>query len=178
MADAWKEVSVETIKNCFAKCGTTEQTNEDEDNIVDEEFNLLFNELTDSECDMIAEEYLNFDVETCSSLLAINSDMINWRVISVETCETKYPRKECGDLNEVASDNDDDKDGDDDANSNDVEVVEIDTGKSLTMLHRLVNLKDLSKEERNSLVAMKNKLEEIKLLNKKQSHINNYFMSE
>ena len=34
-ADSWKEASVETIKNCFAKCGITEQTSEDEDGIVD-----------------------------------------------------------------------------------------------------------------------------------------------
>ena len=54
----------------------------------------------------------------------------------------EYLRKECGDLNEVASDNDDDKDDDDDdANSTDVEVVEIGTGEALTMLDRLVNLK-------------------------------------
>ena len=34
----------------------------------------------------------------------------------------EYLRKECGDLNEVASDNDDDKDDDnDDANSKDVD---------------------------------------------------------
>ena len=39
------------------------------------------------------------------------------------------------------------------------EVVEIGTGEALTMLDRLVNLKYLSKEERNSLVAMKGKLE-------------------
>ena len=39
------------------------------------------------------------------------------------------------------------------------EVVEIGTGEALTMLVRLVNLKYLSKEERNSLVAMKDKLE-------------------
>ena len=52
MADAWKEVSVEMINNCFAKCGITEKTSEDEDEIVDEEFNALFNELADSECDM------------------------------------------------------------------------------------------------------------------------------
>ena len=41
----------------------------------------------------------------------------------------------------VASDNDDDKDDDDDANSKDVEVVEISTGETLTMLDRSVNLK-------------------------------------
>ena len=46
----------------------------------------------------------------------------------------EYLRKECGDLNELASDNDD-------ANSKDVEVVEISTGEVLTMLDRLVNLR-------------------------------------
>ena len=53
----------------------------------------------------------------------------------------EYPRKECDDLYEVASDNDDDKDDDDDANSKDVEVVEISTGEALKMLDRLVNLR-------------------------------------
>ena len=85
-------------------------------------------------------------------------------------------RKECGDLNEVASDNDDvkdddDDDDDDDANSKDVEVVEIGIGETLTMLHRLVNLKYLSKEERNFLVAMKFKLEKIRVLNKSKAVI-------
>ena len=101
----------------------------------------------------------------------------------------KYFRKEHRNLNEVASDNgdykdDDDDNDDDDGNSKDieivevVEVVEIGTGEALTMLDRLVNLKYLSKKERNSLVAMKDKLEKIRVLNKKQSHINDYFMLE
>ena len=77
----------------------------------------------------------------------------------------------------MAPDNGDDK-GDDDASSKDVEVVEIGTGEALTMLDKLVNLKYLSKEEGNSLVAMKDKLEKIRVLNKKQSHINDYFMLE
>ena len=46
----------------------------------------------------------------------------------------EYLRKECGDLNEVASDNDDDKDDDDDdnddGNSKDAEVVKIGTGEA------------------------------------------------
>ena len=54
----------------------------------------------------------------------------------------EYLRKEYGDLNELASDNNDDKDDDDDdANSKDVEVVEISTGEALKMLGRLVNLR-------------------------------------
>ena len=79
----------------------------------------------------------------------------------------------------MVSHNDDDyKDCDDDANSKGVEVVEIGTGEALTMLDKLVNLKYLSKEEGNSLVAMKDKLEKMRVLNKKQSHINDYFMLE
>ena len=87
------------------------------------------------------------------------------------------------DLHEVASDNvndkdDDDDDDDDDGNSKDAEIIEIGIGEALTMLDKLVNLKYLSKEEGNSLVAMKDKLEKIRVLNKKQSHINDYFMLE
>ena len=69
----------------------------------------------------------------------------------------EYLRKECVDLKEVASDNvvKDDDDDDDDANSKDVEVVEIGTGETLAIFDRLVDVKYLSKEERNSLVTMK-----------------------
>ena len=62
----------------------------------------------------------------------------------------------------MASDNDDDKD-DDDGNDKDAEVAEISTGEAITMLDRLVNLKYLSKDERNSLVSMKDKLEKVRV---------------
>ena len=89
----------------------------------------------------------------------------------------EYLRKEFSDLKEVASDDDDDKDDDDDdTNRKDVEVVEISTGETLIMLDRLVNLRLLPKEERNSLVTTKDKLKKIRVLNKNQSHINDYFM--
>ena len=90
---------------------------------------------------------------------------------------TEYLRKECSDLNEVASDIDDVKvDDDDDANSKYFEVAEIGTSETLTTLAMLINLKYLSKEERDPLVAMKFKLEKIRVLNEKQSHISDYFM--
>ena len=95
----------------------------------------------------------------------------------------RYLKKECGDLNEVTSDNNgdknnDDDDDDDDANSEDIKVVEIGTGEAPTMLNRLVNLKYQSKEDKNSLVTMKDKLEKIRVLSKNQIHINDYFMIE
>ena len=69
-------------------------------------------------------------------------------------------------------------DDDDDTNSKNAEVFEIGPGEALTMLDRLVNLKCLAKEEINSHVTMKDKSEKIRVLNKKQSHINDYFMLE
>ena len=77
----------------------------------------------------------------------------------------------------MASDHDDVKDDDDDdANSKDFEVVKIGIGEILTILDRLVNLKYLSKEERNFLVAVKFKLDQIRVLSKKQNHISDHFM--
>ena len=74
-----------------------------------------------------------------------------------------------GSDNDDVKDDDDDDDDDDDTNSKDVEVAEIGIGETVTMLHRLVNLKYLSKEERNFLVAMKFKLEKIRVLNKSKA---------
>ena len=71
----------------------------------------------------------------------------------------EYLRKECGDLNEVASDNDDvkddddDDDDDDDANSKDVEVVEIGTGETLTILDSLVNLNNTYQRKKGTLLS-------------------------
>ena len=59
----------------------------------------------------------------------------------------EYLIKGCGDLIDVASDNDDvkgdddDDDDDDDANSKDVEVVKIGISEIITILDRLASLK-------------------------------------
>ena len=76
--------------------------------------------------------------------------------------------------NDDVKDDDDDDDDYDDTSSKDVEVVEIGIGETLAMLDKLVNLKYLSKEERNFLVAMKLKLEKIRVLNKKQELYDRY----
>ena len=64
-----RSLALKMTKNVFAKYVITNQTREDEDDIVDEELNACFNELVNSECDMTLEEYVKFDAETCSSLL-------------------------------------------------------------------------------------------------------------
>ena len=48
-------------------------------------------------------------------------------------------------------------DDDDNANSNS-KLLKFSTGEALTMLDRLINLKELSNEEKNSLVSIKDKL--------------------
>ena len=94
VAKAQKEVTAETIKNCFAKCGFTQETSETEDDVVNEEFNAIFKELPDSNCETTAEEYIDFDIETCSSVPAINSDTVDQRVSSVQKYVAEYLRKE------------------------------------------------------------------------------------
>ena len=88
----------------------------------------------------------------------------------------QYLRKGYGDLTAVASDNDNVKDDDDYANSKNVGIFKIGIGEIITILDRLVNLKYLSKEERNFLVAMKFKSDKIRVLSKKQNHISDHFM--
>ena len=43
---------------------------------MDEDFDTLLNELADSEYDITAEEYVDFDVETCDYLAAIKSAQV------------------------------------------------------------------------------------------------------
>ena len=87
-----------------------------------------------------------FFTQPLDNLFLTIQTTFNWNLQSIATSTVsfviEYLRKECGDLNEVASDNDDDKDDrDDDANSKNIEVVEIGAGEALTMLDRLVNLR-------------------------------------
>ena len=59
VAAPWKEVSEMTIKNCFAKCGIVQQSVENDESELNDEFSELFKELTEmneAEYDFTAEE--------------------------------------------------------------------------------------------------------------------------
>ena len=128
----------------------TEVQSGSEEDICDEEFYPFFKELAaDSECDMTAEEYIDFDVETRSSSPAIIADMVDWRVSSVQNCVAEYLRKESGeDPVKAVSDSDDE----DDVGEQCAEV-EVSREEALSMIDKLVNLKVLRKGERNSLAS-------------------------
>ena len=55
------------------------------------------------------------------------------------------------------------------------EVHEITTCEALTLLDKLVNLKELNKDERASLSSIKDRLEIIRVKNKKQRPIKDFF---
>ena len=125
----------------------------------------------DSECDMAVEEYINFDVETCSSLQAINADRVDWRVSSLRNCVAEYPQEESGeDSAKVASDSDDEDDF-----GEEFAEIEVSREEALSLIDKIVNLKGLNKEERDSLVSLKEKLEIIKINSKMQKSIKDYF---
>ena len=90
VAKAWDDVIATTIKNCFSKCGFNKATSEIEDDEVDAEFNELFKEFTEANSGITAEEYIDFDIETCTSAPMINSDEVDWRAGSVQKCVSEY----------------------------------------------------------------------------------------
>ena len=176
VTNAQKEITAETINNCFARFDFTEDTSEIKDDIVNEEFNALFKELADSDCKTTAEKYIDFDVKTCTSKPAINSDTVDLRLSSARKCVAEYLRKESGkDDIEVVSSYDDDDDVDVGNAEVEAEVYVIATCETLTLLDKLVNLKELNKDERASLSSIKNRLEIIRVKNKKQRQIKDFF---
>ena len=91
-------------------------------------------------------------------------------------CGWISPREESGkDDIEVVSSDDDDDDVDVGNAEVETEVHEIITCEALTLLDKLVNLKELNKDERASLSSIKNRLEIIRVKNKKQRQIKDFF---
>ena len=169
VAKAWDEVTTKTIRNCFSKCGFDKKSCEDEDSVLDDEFKALFNELADSS--MTAEEYVDFDIETCTTVLEINSDEVDWKVSSLQKCVTGYLQKESGaeEIEEVVTD----EESEDEVEE--VEPEETTPYEALVIIEKLINVKDLNSDERSSLSSIKERLETIRINNKKQKTIEHFF---
>jgi len=171
IAKAWGEVSVDTIKNCFKKCGFDENSNQDDDDndekVLDEEFKALFDELADSS--MTQEEYIDFDIEVCTSYPEINSDEVDWKVSSVSKCVSEYLNKESGNEENPESD----PESEDEVKE--IEPEEITPHEALIFIDKLINLKELNNDERSSLSSLKDRLEIVRINNKKQKTIMHFF---
>ena len=171
VAKAWEEVSTDTIKNCFRKCGFDQNSyGNDDEKVLDDEFKALFDELADSS--MTAEEYIDFDIETCSSAPAVNADEVDWKASSVKKCVSEYLRKEAGIEEDRESDRDE---SEDEVQEVEVEPEEISSHEALIIIDKLMNLKELDSDERSSLSSIKDKLETVRINGKKQSSIKQFY---
>ena len=134
-----------------------------EDAVVDEELNALFKELVDQDCEKTTEEYIDFDVETCSSMLQ------SWRVSSVQKYMAEYLSKESGkDVIEVVSSHGVGSDIDVEKAKVEAGVHEIMTWEALALLDKLINLKKLNKDERAPLSSIKDRLDIIRVKSQNQ----------
>ena len=171
VAKAWDDVTAKTIKNC----GINKTTSEIEDEDVDAEFDELFKELTESNSGscITAEEYIDFDIETCTSAPVINSDEVDWRASSVQKCVSEYLTKEAGNtcVEEVSSDDE----GGENIEEKEKDLPDITTYEALAMLDQLVNVSVLNEDERASLTLIRERLEIIQINNKRQKSIKDYF---
>lgn len=169
VAKAWEEVSTNTIKNCFKKCGFDQNSyGNDDEKILDDEFKALFDELADSS--MTPEEYIDFEIETCSSAPAVNADEVDWKVSSVGKCVNEYLRNEAG----IEEDRESDE-SEDEVQEVEVEPEEISSHDALIIIDKLMNLKELNSDERSSLSSIKDKLETVRINCKKQSSIEQFY---
>ena len=143
--DAWKEVTTDAIKNCFAKCGIAEQRVEVNDEL-DNEFEDVYKELTgELESKIIVEEFIHFDAGTNTCPHVLNSDKINWRITSIQGCISEYH----GGLGKGGSDNE----VIDVATDNDEEgsLLQVTPREGLRMLDQLVFVTGICEKDRRAL---------------------------
>jgi len=108
LMDAWRSLPSETIVKCFEKCGFKSSVSvTTSDQIVDEEFEGLFKELTGSSSGI--NEYIDFDREVQICENSVDTSSVSWREDLRREC-IKLETEEVPDA--AASASDDDKDDD------------------------------------------------------------------
>ena len=168
VAATWKEVSETTIKNSFAKCGIVQQTVKNDEAELDDEFAELFEELTEmneAENDFTAEEYIDFDNEISSFHYPINSEMVDWKAVSVQECFNEFVNKE----QRIELDSEDDEEPDD--IEDEQESFQVTPREALAMIDRLVHTSGISNDDKNALFGIKETLERIVITQKNKKDI-------
>ena len=77
---AWKDVSTETITNCFQKCGFRQESINSitNDNEIDEEFESLLIQFREDDQTTV-DDFVTFDDNLPTSTGEVNMDLIDWR---------------------------------------------------------------------------------------------------
>ena len=116
---------------------------------------------------MTQEEYIDFDIEVCTSYPEINSDEVDWKVSSVSKCVSKYLNKESGNEENPES-------GPESENEvKEIEPEEITPHEALIFIDKLINLNELNNDEKSSLSSLKDRLSELTTKNNHAFFLNN-----
>ena len=170
---SWAEVTEDTIKHCFEKCGFGKPDVVAEDTL-DDEFNELLRELCP---DVTVDEFVEFDdsVDTCEP--AVNLQSIDWReelrFISIQSVLQPHTEEA------VETVSDSDEDGPDDVMEVDGEPV-VTSKEALEMLDKLLvfmESNDADTEDLRCVSSLTKKVEQLRLCSKKQKTINDFFGS-
>ena len=170
---AWRDVSTETIINCFQKCGSGQESvnNITNDNEIDEEFECLLTQLREDD-EIAVEDFATFDDNLTTSTGQLNTDLIDWRQQArEEAIKEVVPDTSSASqvVNAVSDDDEDDQ--------------EENTPRHLTTSEALQHLDDLlhfsimeNDAALTGLVAeVTDKVQNIKLSALKQSNIERFF---
>ena len=164
---AWEEVTPDTIKHCFEKCGFPTEYYAAVSSDFDEEFQTLFNEIS---ADCSVDEYLDADNST-ATCEEVDANKVDWR----ETL-----RQECVDevVNGKEETIDSDLDDEDDANESSSSETTVTAKEALYLLDK-VQLFAACNDEQGSLqkavADIISMVEDFSINSKKQSSITDSF---
>jgi len=167
LMDAWRSLPSETIVKCFEKCGFKSSVSvTTSDQIVDEEFEGLFKELTGSSSGI--NEYIDFDREVQICENSVDTSSVSWREDLRRKC-IKLETEEVPDA--AASASDDDKD-DDQVPDEPPKASDV-----LQMLDKIQNFVDYHQCDhlQNTVSELVKSVEKLQISGKKQSDIRLFF---